>query len=91
MNGFGYSLFFGKVVSLFAGFGEESVIELFNGVTSDSETITGSGIVKGGVESAIGTGVEPVSTQETTKEGSGGSSVSQYEEGEGVMRFKRKA
>ena len=76
MNGFGYSLFFGKVVSLFAGFGEESVIELFNWVTSDSETITGSGIVKGGVESAIGTGVEPVSTQEITEEGSGESSVS---------------
>ena len=46
---------------------------------------------KGGVESAIGTGVEPVSTQETTEEGSGESSISQYEEGEGVMRFMRKA
>ena len=76
MNSFGYLLFFGKVVSLFAGFGEESVIELSNGVTSDSEAITELGIVKGGVEFAIGTGVEPVSTQETTEEGSGESSVS---------------
>ena len=82
--------FFGKVVSLFAGFGEESVIELFNWVTSDSETITGSGIVKGGVESAIGIGVELESLQVEREE------MEEIEEddnvgGLGLIGSKRKA
>ena len=63
---------FGKVFSLAAGIGETG---------SDTESgihilFKELEIVEGGVESAMCTGVEPVSTQETTEEGSGESSVS---------------
>ena len=60
MKGVGRVLtFFGKVVSLYAGFEEDKAIDL----EEDTSELVGD--LKSGVESALDTGVEPVVSEET--------------------------